>query len=1136
MPPEKEWTFVLRRIAEEMPAAALAFPIALALVALVFLVLYLRKHKLTVFGVGSAVVIAGGLLYFTVGYSLREAVSWWLVIVPTLAVATFYVVLMYVQDAQTIHPLVAALLGSLRLMVYALLAFCFLLPGCQEYDTTITESKILVLFDVSGSMSAVDSHGSEGGTTRLEKIVSFITTPYQQGGSNKTFLGHLTDSSPVICYRFGATVDDEPVLLDAKSQSSWNADKWRKWLQVNEADIAVPENLTDDAKKEEYVKSRKALYQQLREGTDVGGSALQALQREGNSRIQAVIVVSDGNSNRGDEEAIRTILERAANPKRSIHVITVGVGEYKQPVRIRINPLVAPQAVRADDGGFEVRVPVYGDGLPGEEFEVTLSAQRIKDRIGIELKKEPVFEVGKQKGRFGGGGEFPFEEVVFKVNLEQFAKLKSPEDAKGQLQGTWNFIAKVPRNPREAADKDEPFHLSQAKAVSVNDSTLRVLLFADAPSRDYQFVRTLLTREVDAKRAKLSIYLQSSKGLEDVQQDVDGSHLLNDFPNKLERPKDGKKEDKSKEGDPMNLKSYDVIIAFDPEWKQLTKSQKELLKEWVEGDHGGGLIFYSGAAYMPTLIPPVDEAKFNAWDLKPIFSLLPVILARPPANVRADAIHDATIPYTLDFTGLAKANDFLRLDDEKEMSAGWKEFFGRGVVDEVHGVSKVHTERGFYTYLRVAKAKDGAEVLATFNDPKSPKTADGKAQPFFATLRVGKGKTFYIGSSEIFRLRAFKEEYYQRFWIKLARFVSSGSGGKSFGRFSMAGEYVTGIIPVEAEVRDKDGFPMSADASPIVNLRRVDGRDEKDEKLPTVQLKGKKGQGKWRGTFVGNLRLDREGIYEVRIDIPGADEAITQIFEVKAPNVEMSDLRTNFPKLFSMATDATPAMLGRLDRESREILEGGNDRPKAAQASSLDPGTGPRLFFRLASGQAITQCLTKVPAERESVKGALRDLWDRGPEVFNADSWEELDWLIVALYALPALVIGSVIVMMLFAGRQYAALGLGAALIAIEIGMVVLVFNTVPSELFQPSALGVLLVVPPLILLATAGILVVAERYYWAIGLLAGMVVYLAVLLLVEVLVGPDWPPMKVDLTWVLLAIGFLLSVEWFTRKMLRLA
>ncbi|HYV38376.1 MAG TPA: hypothetical protein VE988_22020, partial [Gemmataceae bacterium] len=95
---------------------------------------------------------------------------------------------------------------------------------------------------------------------------------------------------------------------------------------------------------------------------------------------------------------------------------------------------------------------------------------------------------------------------------------------------------------------------------------------------------------------------------------------------------------------------------------------------------------------------------------------------------------------------------------------------------------------------------------------------------------------------------------------------------------------------------------------------------------------------------------------------------------------------------------------------------------------------------------------------------------------------------------------------------------------------------TIPSELFQPSAFGVLFVVPPLILLTAAGILLIAERYYWVLAIIAGMVVYLAALLLVQVIAEPAWWPLKVDFTWMLLLIGFLLSLEWFTRKMLRLA
>jgi hypothetical protein len=996
-------------------------------------------------------------------------------------------------------------------------------------------------------MDAVDGQEGGGGTTRRDKMARFLSSPYKQGSVVKTFLEYLSDVSLVSCYRFGGVADEDGLLFDGKTDKTWTAEDWSTWFRpekIDKDDIlkTIPAHLTTDAQRAVYVQARQALFAQLREGTDVGGSVLQVLQRESNSRIQAVIVFSDGNSNRGDEEAIRQVLERASNPKRPIHVITIGVGDYKQPVRIRINPLVAPQAVRADDGAFEVRVPVFGDGLPGEEFEVILEAQRVKDRNGIELKKDPLYVVGKEKGKFGGGGEFPYGEVVFKVNLEQLTKVKAADDAKGILQGQWNFTAKVNHHEREAMDKDQPMHVSQAKPVLVNDSTLRVLLFASGPSRDYQFVRTLLAREVESKRARLSVYLQTAKGLEDVNQDVDGSHLLNDFPNKLERPKegkDGKKSEAVKEGDPMNLKSYDVIIAFDPDWTQLSKTQKDLLKDWVEGDHGGGIIFIGGSQHMPRLIPPVDEAKFKAWDLKSVYALLPVVLGRLPGS--SDTLHDASIPYKLDFTGIAKGFDFIKLDDEKlEPLAGWPEFFGKQVPTEFPGVGyKVHPERGFHgllNFLRVAKAKDGAEVIATLSDPKAPKTADGKAQPYFVSQRVGKGKSFYIGSGEMWRLRTFKEEYHQRFWVKLARFVSSGSGSKSFGRFSMAGEYVTGIIPIEAEVRDKDGFPLNPDASPVVTVRRVDGRESKDEKLPTVPLKAKKTQGKWDGIFTGSMRLDREGYYEARIDIQGTDESITQTFEIKSPNVEMADLRTNFPKLYNLATDATQNMLGRLDNDTRERLQGGKDRPRGGSGGPSASGAGSRLFFRLANAQPVTQCITKVPPEEDKVKGAIHDLWDWGPRAYEADSWWDIWPIALSFFALPALALLAVIVMMLLGKRWLAALGSAAALILIELGLLGLVMYTEPVWLLQPSAFGVLLVVPPLICLIAAGILLLAERYVWVLVILGGMVAYLCVLLLVQWIAEPDWALMKVDFTVMLLLIAVLLSVEWFTRKMLRLA
>jgi hypothetical protein len=230
-------------------------------------------------------------------------------------------------------------------------------------------------------------------------------------------------------------------------------------------------------------------------------------------------------------------------------------------------------------------------------------------------------------------------------------------------------------------------------------------------------------------------------------------------------------------------------------------------------------------------------------------------------------------------------------------------------------------------------------------------------------------------------------------------------------------------------------------------------------------------------------------------------------------------------------------VLSRLDKDARERLEGGKDRPQAGPDVKVETGTGARMFFRLSNGQVISQCITKIPPEEEKVKGALRDLWDRGPEVFNAASWEEVPYLLWTMYILPVVVILTAVLLMLLSGRWIAALGLGGALIVIEVGVFLLIWFTTPAQLFQPSAYGVLLVVPPLIALVASGILLVAERYFWVLGIVAATVVYLVLLIALYLLFPSiDWPPMKVDFTWVLILIGLLLSAEWFMRKMLRLA
>ena len=81
---------------------------------------------------------------------------WWLMLGVVLGAAMVYVCLMYVKDARGIGWPWAAVLGLLRTSVYAILATVFMLPANQTKLETRSEAKVLVVFDVSGSMATSD--------------------------------------------------------------------------------------------------------------------------------------------------------------------------------------------------------------------------------------------------------------------------------------------------------------------------------------------------------------------------------------------------------------------------------------------------------------------------------------------------------------------------------------------------------------------------------------------------------------------------------------------------------------------------------------------------------------------------------------------------------------------------------------------------------------------------------------------------------------------------------------------------------------------------------------------------------------------------------------------------------------------
>src|SRR5438132_826177 len=104
---------------------------------------------------------------------------WILVLLVVVGLGFTYVAWMYKRDSQSVGWLWATFLAVLRCSVYAILAVVFLLPAWQTWERTESHSKVVLAFDVSGSMGNKDDVPTETLPpeklpTRQEKVIQFL--------------------------------------------------------------------------------------------------------------------------------------------------------------------------------------------------------------------------------------------------------------------------------------------------------------------------------------------------------------------------------------------------------------------------------------------------------------------------------------------------------------------------------------------------------------------------------------------------------------------------------------------------------------------------------------------------------------------------------------------------------------------------------------------------------------------------------------------------------------------------------------------------------------------------------------------------------------------------------------------------
>ncbi|MDW8222011.1 MAG: VWA domain-containing protein [Gemmatales bacterium] len=943
-----------------------------------------------------------------------------------LALAAIFLVLRwYRREGQTVGQKWALFLALLRILTILVLLFVWLLPAIREVEVRERHSRVVLLFDVSESMHMSDVPPGEEPErerpTRQDLVLRWLEpssgNATATGQAAADFLARILAKNPVTVYRFGTRLDTHdqltlPSLRDRLSQA--RVERWedlpaevqqeiRQQLSnfvrrdltpflsvgrtpglVSPIPSAVIQTLSkksnelvalDNAEPEIRERRRPELLRELEQTlaefrqteTTVpqrtnGGSALMDLvRREGNNLVKGVIVFSDGRFNAGSAQEMAQAVAEAK--KFGIPVFTVGVGQYQETSNLRLVDLIGPTRVQPEDE-FPLRFVVEGENVPpGTTVLVTLLAQKPdQERPDIIEKKE--VRLQSAAGRVA-------------LASDQFV-YRNPE----KLKGVFRFWARVQPMPGERAHSD---NLTEKPVqVQVEDRKLNVLLCASSPMREYQFLRTALVREQE--KFEVSIYLQSAA--RESVQDVDPRRLLTAFPDSL----------RDRDDDPYNLANYDVVIALDLDWRRVPVSSQENLRRWVT-EFAGGFIYVAGP--MHTFHLARDK------EAEAIRFLLPVVLDNTRLSVQ---VFDRTArePWAVNWEPAAATMPFFNLIDDQESSQlpdtwreAWEQFFWQETEDlkpgerrrSAQGRALEPSRRGFYAFSPVLEVKGAASVLARYGDPDpryltSPDGPQpGQLQPFFVTHRVGKGPVFFIGSPEIWRLRSYKERYYERFWTKLIRYMGKGdpSRGSRRGLLVVGTRFTEGdVVEVEAQLYDQEMRPLTGNVTIPMRIKPLtsESGEVPAEWTRGLPMRADSGRPGW---FVGRVQVLRAGRYRVQVPVPGSIDVLEADFEVTRSDPERDFTRPDYLALHRLASEATElsesarqntALFSALERaehalrdQVRELGEGSADWTPENEVR--------RLFLTLPDAHTVPDVLESVTVESRA-EGRVQDIWDKG--------------------------------------------------------------------------------------------------------------------------------------------------------------
>ncbi len=810
--------------------------------------------------------------------------QWFALLAAVLAIVTF-VIWMYRKDSVELPRGLAILLCILRLAAFAGVLFFFFGLEKRAERKLIKDSRAIVLIDTSQSMGLRDSidDAVHAAGSRLEQVVSQLA-----GGS---LIDQLREQHDVIAYRFdqadnpteiasfprkprvdatNAERSEEERLRDSLAHSrqlalvaaavlavsvlagltyflgslrrpkpaatartpTGEAQSWlllvgvvlliaaaiifatarlrvteiglRELVGLAEPKLAPAEDtpLTESQPTQPQVDWAAQLLPRGAE-TRIGDNLRFILDKERGGPIAAIVLITDGGNNAGSDYKVAA----ASAADLSLPIYTIGLGSDQRPSNLRVVDLEAPERV-----------------YPGDKFTVTGYVQAQNYRQGglsVELTSAAA----------DGSDEVKVDEQTIDAGRSaQIVPVKF--ELKPEEQGIRQYKLRVRPFDGEADKKDN----EKTAKVEIIDRRTKVLLVAGGPMRDFIFLRNQLFRD---KEVVSDVWLQSGKP--GISQEA--NQLLFEFP---------KTEDE--------LFEYDAIVAFDPDWEQLTFEQVQLLERWV-AEKAGGLIIVTG----PVFTPQWSSRRRGDERIDAIKALYPVIFYYQGAATLSLGRFGSDKAWPLVFTRDGLEAEFLWLDENAAASErAWNQF------------------EGVCGYYAVKDPKLGARVYARFGDPDT--AIDGLQPIYMAGQFYGSGRVFFMASGEMWRVRAVDDSYFEQFYTKLIRWSAEGRLLRDSSRGVLLVDKDRAAlgdqIAVRAILQDAQHRPLSGDSVAAVLF-------QPDNSRVPIKLKAIKDEGR-QGIFVEQFTAVQEGDYRIELQHPSlADQVLTREIRIKIPAREL---------------------------------------------------------------------------------------------------------------------------------------------------------------------------------------------------------------------------------------------------------